>query len=162
MLRKIVPVAVLASVLLVGTNASARSTTSCTAFNGSPVSVSLPVCVGVIAFGGEKPGSISTVSIVVASMNHQTLTKVNVTGILPKGAKAVKSNRPYKLVKGRPTWLIRNVPVNPPYHFTLKMRSPKTKVSGKRWCVVLKANVVGQSKVSKTKPSCVNVLIPSA
>lgn len=140
-----------------GTSASAKVATPCTAANGSPVSKKLSICVGQIAFFKGKPGGNVRVTIFLASMTGHPVGNVRVVDILPKGVKPLNSTRRYKLVKGRPTWVIRVVPFNPPLFYTFTARTPATAKPGSHWYNVVAAGPIGGT-ASRSRPSVVQYL----
>jgi|SwirhisoilCB3_FD_contig_61_4035521_length_554_multi_9_in_0_out_0_1 uncharacterized repeat protein (TIGR01451 family) len=148
--------AVLATLAVsLGTSASARVAAPCTAANGSPISKSLSICVGQIAFFKGKPGTNVRVTIMLASMTGHPVTNVRVVDILPKGVKPLSSNRPYKLVNGRPTWVVRSVSNLQFYRFTA--RTPANAKPGSHWNNVVTAGPVG-GKMSRSGPALVQYL----
>lgn len=116
-----------------------------------------PVHIQMIGPGGEVANTNGDYLIVVASRSGSTLTNVRVVDVLPKGATAVKSSRPYKMVGGRPTWMLNKVT---PYGLTFKfrLRWPATLQIGKRLCNVVNADVVGLSAAPATGHWCGDVV----
>jgi uncharacterized repeat protein (TIGR01451 family) len=142
-----------------GTSASAKVATPCTAANGSPISKSLPICVGQVAFFKGHPGQNVRITIMLASMTGHPVTNVRVVDILPKSVKPLSSNRRYTLVNGRPTWIVRSVSGLQFYTFTA--RTPANAKPGSRWYNVVTAGVIGQKAVSRSGPSLVQYLPPN-
>jgi hypothetical protein len=121
------------------------------------MSKSLAICVGQIASFKGRPGGLVKVTIMLSSMTGRSVANVRVVDIMPKNIKPLRSTRRYKLVKGRPTWVVPMVTVGPLF-YTFTARTPKTAKPGSRWYNVVTASVTGQKAVSRSGPSLVQYI----